>query len=259
MKSATTASTIKAATEGLLFDDEGGCALDLDHVDARALLEDLVLEVRARRPFFAADPDASAVDVDPAENDGLAPDERVRAGSRDRGQAYVPARDRTQERERGNGAGDEDEQRDPGARAECGGQRGGESRERDRPEEEHAGREDLADGECDGDQRPQKPTGHVPHTVIRDTGACKAAGRRDMSQRQSSRHVAAGHVAGTVSETRLRETCPLDCPSDSAPSDPAERALEQAERRRQRAQIVEPLWVVRVAAISIHEHGAHAD
>src|SRR5215208_2729919 len=144
MKSATTASTIKAATEGLLFDDEGGCALDLDHVDTRALLEDLVLEVRARRPFFAADPDASAVDVDPAENDGLAPDERVRAGSRDRGQAYVPARDRT--------------------------------------EEEHAGREDLADGECDGDQRPQKPTRHVRHTVIRDTGACKAAGGRDMSE-----------------------------------------------------------------------------
>src|SRR5215212_2289923 len=205
MKSATTASTIKAATEGLLFDDEGGCALDLDHVDTRALLEDLVLEVRARRPFFAADPDASAVDVDPAENDGLAPDEGVRAGARDRGQAYVPARDRAQERERGDGAGDEDEERDPGAPAERRGQRGGESRERDRPEEEHARREDLADGECDGDQRPQKPTGHVPHTVIRDTGACKAAGRRDMS--------------ATVFEARRRRTCRRDCLRDTAARD----------------------------------------
>src|SRR3954451_13484720 len=104
MKSATRASTIRAATAGLLFDDEGGRALDLDHVHAGSFLEDLVLEVRARRPFFAADPDTSAVDVDAAENDGLAPDERVRAGSRDGGQAHVPARNRSQERERGDGA-----------------------------------------------------------------------------------------------------------------------------------------------------------
>src|SRR5215218_6752933 len=144
MKSATTASTIKAATEGLLFDDEGGRALDLDHVDARALVEDLVLEVRAGRPFLPADLDAPAVGVDAAENDGLAADERVRPGSRDRGHSYVPARDRAQEPERGDGPGDEDEQRDPRARAERGDHGSRERGERDGPEEEHPGREDLA-------------------------------------------------------------------------------------------------------------------
>src|SRR4051794_26634210 len=174
MKSAKTARTMRAATGSLLFDDEGGRALDLDDVDAGTFLEDLVIEVCPRRPFFAADPDTSAVDVDAAENDGPAPDERVGSGSRDRGQAHMPACDRAQERQRCDGGGDEDEQRDARARAERGRHGGRERGERDRPEEEHPRREDLADRECDGDQRPYEPARHVRHTVIRAAGACKA-------------------------------------------------------------------------------------
>src|SRR6266545_4936904 len=90
--SAMTARTIRAATRTLLFDDEGGRTLDLDDVDTRALLEDLPLEVRARRPLLTADADAASIGVDATQHDRGAADKRVRAGAGQRRHPHVPAR-----------------------------------------------------------------------------------------------------------------------------------------------------------------------
>src|SRR3954465_12601281 len=64
-------------------------ALDLHHVHARARLEDVVLVVRARRPYLAADLHLTAVAVDPLEHERLRPDERCRPGAQPRGRAHM--------------------------------------------------------------------------------------------------------------------------------------------------------------------------
>src|SRR5581483_11173295 len=110
-KSTSTASTISATTADLLFGHEGGRPLDLDDVDGGSFLEHLVVQVGARRPLVAADPDTAAVRVDAAGDERLAPDERVDAGAREGGQPDVPPGDRAQERERGERGGDEDDER----------------------------------------------------------------------------------------------------------------------------------------------------
>src|SRR5439155_26353177 len=54
-----------------LLVDESCCSLDLDDLVPRPGLEDLILDVGARRPFLAADAHAAALEVDALENDGL--------------------------------------------------------------------------------------------------------------------------------------------------------------------------------------------
>jgi hypothetical protein len=107
----------------LLFDDEGGRALDLDHLDLRPFLERLAVEVRACRPLLAADADAAGRRVDAADDDRASPDERIGAGSRERRQVDMPPRERAQDAERRDGPRDEDEQRDRRSGAEEGGER----------------------------------------------------------------------------------------------------------------------------------------
>src|SRR5207247_6264987 len=110
--SATTARTIRGTTGTLLFDDEGRCALDLDDLHLRALLEHLPVEVRARSPLLAADADAAAHGVDAPQHERLAADERVGAGAGDRRQPDVGARERAQQGERRGPSGEEGQGRD---------------------------------------------------------------------------------------------------------------------------------------------------
>src|SRR5438045_2725685 len=74
-KAATTRTTIRVTIENPLFEYERGRALDLGHFHARAWLERLPLEERARRPFLAPDPDAPAVDINSLEHHRLRADE----------------------------------------------------------------------------------------------------------------------------------------------------------------------------------------
>src|SRR6476659_9319927 len=116
---AMTTSTMSAATERLLFDDEGGRALDLDDLDPQALVEHLIVEVGPCGPLLAADPHAPAERVDAADDAGAAADERVRSRAGERGHSYVAASDRTDERERRDRPGDEDEEGESEAGFEC--------------------------------------------------------------------------------------------------------------------------------------------
>src|SRR4051794_8263183 len=109
-KSATTPSTISVTTRRLLFVDERGCALDLHDLDTCAGLEHLVLHVRPRGPFLAADPDAAAVRVDALQHERLRAHERVRARTNCGRELQVPLRDRPHRRHRRERAHDEDDQ-----------------------------------------------------------------------------------------------------------------------------------------------------
>src|SRR5438046_325417 len=99
-KAATTRTTIRVTIENPLFEYERGRALDLGHFHARARLERLPLEERARRPFLASDPDASAVDINSLEHHRLRADEGGGPRTDQRRHVDVALRDRPQERER---------------------------------------------------------------------------------------------------------------------------------------------------------------
>src|SRR4051812_32232460 len=90
---ATTASkTIKATTTDLpLLVHERRRALDLRNLHLHARLERGVVEVRARRPHLAADPDAAAVRIDTLHDRRLRPDERGAAGADHRRHVQVGA------------------------------------------------------------------------------------------------------------------------------------------------------------------------
>jgi hypothetical protein len=66
----------------------------------------------------------------------------------------MPAGDRAQERHRRDRSCDEDDELEHDAESHEGDDRGGNGRERNRSEEEHAGREDLADGQENCRDRP---------------------------------------------------------------------------------------------------------
>src|SRR4249920_1855455 len=78
-RNAIPSNTMSAAIEAPLLVDERGSALDLDHLDPGARLEDVPLHVGAGRPFLAADADAAAVHVDALEDERLGSRERVGA------------------------------------------------------------------------------------------------------------------------------------------------------------------------------------
>src|SRR5581483_3082307 len=107
---ATTAMTINATNGSPSLVDQCGCTFDLDHLDARARLDHLVGHVRACRPFLAADTDASPVLVHPLEDDCLRSLQGGGAGADRRGHAQMSTRDRTQEADRRDRAGDEDDE-----------------------------------------------------------------------------------------------------------------------------------------------------
>src|SRR5215216_6196904 len=108
---ATTMSTIRVANWVLsLFVYEGGRALDLEHLDAGAGLERMILFVRAGAPDLAAEPHRPAVAIDAIDHDGAGPDERGRAGAQPGGHAQMAARDRSQHQQ---GSGRHDREHDP--------------------------------------------------------------------------------------------------------------------------------------------------
>src|SRR5437764_15079523 len=109
-KAATTRTTIRVTIENPLFEYERGRALDLGHFHARARLERLPLEERARRPFLASDPDASAVDINSLEHHRLRADEGGGPRTDQRRHVDVALRDRPQESERSERDRDADDQ-----------------------------------------------------------------------------------------------------------------------------------------------------
>src|SRR5215203_5495974 len=87
MMNRNTARTISAITPGSMtsssFRDERRGALDLDHLDPLAGLDDLVVVVGPRGPHLAADPHAADALVvrDPLDDHPGGPDERRGAGA----------------------------------------------------------------------------------------------------------------------------------------------------------------------------------
>src|SRR5579862_7226184 len=154
--SATTAMTMSAIKDCLLFHDERGRARNLHDVDGSPHFDDGTVHERARRPLLAADLHAAAAGVDTARHDRLATDERGCARARERGNVQVRARDRTEVSEREPGADQKRDHRRERA-AERGCHRAGAGGERDGAEEEHPRREDLADRKRDGYDQPDDP------------------------------------------------------------------------------------------------------
>src|SRR5437762_13621934 len=108
-KAATTRTTIRVTIENPLFEYERGRA-DLGHFHARARLERLPLEERARRPFLAPDPDAPAVDINSLEHHRLRADEGGCPRPDQRRHVDVALCDGPQECERRERDRDEDDQ-----------------------------------------------------------------------------------------------------------------------------------------------------
>src|SRR6266576_1596749 len=164
-KAATTNTTIRATIENPLFEYERGRALDLRNFDTCAGVERLPLEVRAGRPFLAADPYSPAVCVHALEHDRLGADEGGGPGPCQRRHVDVTPCDRPQECERGDRDPDEDDQLQKDAAADAGGHRCADGRKCHRPEEEETGRQELADGEENRRDQPEGETSHGAECV----------------------------------------------------------------------------------------------
>src|SRR5438874_13150924 len=132
-KAATTRTTIRVTIENPLFEYEHGRALDLGHFHARARLERLPLEERARRPFLAPDPDAAAVDINSLEHHRLRADEGGCPRPDQRRHVDVALCDGPQECERRERDRDEDDQLKDHSTAEARRHGGADRRQGDRP------------------------------------------------------------------------------------------------------------------------------
>src|SRR5437762_8227008 len=159
-KAATTRTTIRVTIENPLFEYERGRA-DLGHFHARARLERLPLEERARRPFLASDPDASAVDINSLEHHRLRADKGGGPRTDQRRHVDVALRDRPQERERRERDRDEDDQLQDHSTPDARCHGGADRRQGDRPEEEHSGRHQLPDGEKHRRDQPDDEARHI--------------------------------------------------------------------------------------------------
>src|SRR5262245_46334765 len=91
---ATTSRTMSAATTASLFVDEGGCALDADHLDPGAGLEHLMLVPGTGRPHLAADLHSTTLRVHALEDHGRLSHEGSRARAKRGWKPHVAAGDR---------------------------------------------------------------------------------------------------------------------------------------------------------------------
>ena len=139
-----------------MIGDQGGRALDLDDLHLRSLFEDLAVDVRARGPVLAADPNQPVDLIDRRSTTALRPTSaavpvRAIAGSR----RCLRAIGRTSASESTEPHDEHDQRRQ--SSGEGADDRSGGRSQRERAEQEQARGQHLADDEPDRNQRPDEP------------------------------------------------------------------------------------------------------
>ena len=140
--------------------DERRGALDLGNLNLGARLDHVAFVERNSAPYLAADLDVAAVQVDLVDDDRARADERGGARPDRMRHLQMAAGDRPQDSERNAGAGDEHDEVDHPAAPERRRRRRRNRCDRNRPEEEQAGREQFTDRERDSEDSPDDPGRH---------------------------------------------------------------------------------------------------
>src|SRR5688572_1294877 len=206
-KSAITTRTIRPAISNLLVGNERGSALDLEHLDARALVVHVVLVVRPRGPLLATDLAPAPVRVGALEQERARPDRRCRAGANGRRCMQVAPGDRPDERQRSQRPDDEHDELEGESPSRRRDERRREGGDRNSAQEE-AERGDLAGREHRGEDEPKDPVGHdwilrVPYGLRQR--ACYVLDKLLRALTPGAQaHVALGHVIAAPARAALR-------------------------------------------------------